>query len=124
MKQKERYLIKVTYLAGPHKDKVYLMQKGGYVTSINDLQGFDQAYASEAICRNICNKMFINNEQDFAIERKQNNWNIEAGKKGKEYFQFIYWPQSFEPVRVDPETAKVDLQDLTRKELNSLLKDA
>lgn len=124
MKQRERYLIKVTYLTGPHKDKVYLMQKGGYVTSINDLQGFDQAYASKAICRNICNKMFINNEQDFAIERKQNIWNIEAGKKGKEDFQFIYWPQSFEPVRIDPETAKVDLQDLTRKELNFLLKDA
>ena len=124
MKQRERYLIKVTYLAGPHKDKVYLMQKGGYVTSINDLQGFDQTYASEAICRNICNKMFYSNEKDFSIERKQNNWNIEAGKKGKDYLQFIYWPQSFEPVRVDPKTAKVDFKDLTRKELNYLLKDA
>lgn len=123
MKQRDRYLIKVTYLAGPHKDKVYLMQKGGYVTSIHDLQGFDQTYASEAICRNICNKMVYNNEMDFSIERTQNNWNIEAGKKGKEDFQFIYWPQSFEPVRIDPATAKVDPQDLTRKELNSLLKD-
>ena len=124
MKHKERYLIKATYLAGPHKDKVYIMQKGGYVTSINDLQGFDQTYSSETICRNICNKMFYNNERDFSIERKQNNWNIEAGKKGKDYLQFIYWPQSFEPVRVDPKTAKVDFQDLTRKELNYLLKDA
>lgn len=124
MKQRERYLIKVTYLAGPHKDKVYLMQKGGYVTSIHDLQGFDQTYASEGICRNICKKMFYNNEQDFSVERKQNNWNIEAGKKGKDYLQFIYWPQSYQPVKVDPETAKVDFKDLTRKELNSLLKDA
>ena len=124
MKQGERYLIKVTYLEGPHKDKVYLLQKGGYATSINDLQGFDQTYTSEAICRNICNKMVYNNEMDFSIERRQNNWNIEAGKKGKEDLQFIYWPQSFEPIRVDPATAKVDLQYLTRKELNYWLRDA
>ena len=68
--------------------------------------------------------MFYNNEKDFSIERKQNNWNIEAGKQGKDYLQFIYWPQSFEPVRVDPKTAKVDFKDLTRKDLNYLLKDA
>lgn len=50
------FIIKVTYLTGPHLGKSYFLIKGGFVTDNPDRQWMDTCYKTENICRSAWQK--------------------------------------------------------------------
>ena len=92
------YLIKGTYLTGIHKGETYLLRKGGYVTDESQYQWGDTMYKSIGQALRICRKLKEENELDYAIERRNNEWAIAKGGKPKEFF--IYELESYEPYMV------------------------
>lgn len=68
-----RYLIKATYISGPHTGSVYYMMKGGYVCRDNALQYYtseDSSYASLGIASRICRKYTEENKVDYEMETR------------------------------------------------------
>lgn len=66
-----RYIIKVTYLDGPHAGKVYFLRKGGYVTEEDSIHWEDTTYKTEGICQRVCNHMTKVNDEDYEFERRK-----------------------------------------------------
>lgn len=96
-----RYLIKATYESGIHKGKTYLLRKGGYVTDEIDFQWDDTTYKSRAIAERQCKRLKEENDLNYVIERRENEYRISKGKKGKDWF--IYDMESYEPYEVPEE---------------------
>lgn len=95
----KRYLIKVTYLEGPHIGHTYLLRKGGYVTEEGHIEWEDTTYATIGIAQRVCKKLRLNNDINVDIERKDRAW---AEKRGKTFRDFnIYVAQSYEPYEVE-----------------------
>lgn len=94
-----RYLIKITYLEGPHKGQSYLRRRGGYCTEAGDHQGKDTTYATLGIARSVCKKLYENNELDRKIERQDEAARIKRGRPAKEWY--IYESCSYEPYPVE-----------------------
>lgn len=85
-----RYLIKATYMSGPHTGKSYLLRKGGYVTQLGQNENKDTTYMSENTCRKVCRDLFKNNEVEVQIERKTSK-----------PCRYIYEHMSYVPVTVE-----------------------
>lgn len=94
-----RYLIKCTYLTGPHKGEVYFLTKGGYVTGEKDNQTEDTTYKSYKIAENVCKKLISRNKVNYDDERIMNKLSIKQGFKGEKYF--LYEIESYEPFAVE-----------------------
>ena len=94
-----RYIIKVTYLEGDHKGKVYFLCKGGHVTELENIQWEDTTYKTEGICRRVCERMFDYNELSKRIERQNEAYKISNGGSLKKFY--IYESQSYEPYPVE-----------------------
>lgn len=92
------YIIKATYLTGPHKGEYYFLQKGGYVTSNPDDQWSDTCYKTENICKSICRKMEANNKLEHDLETKRKIYRAEKGQNVS-YFN-IYELMKYEPYSV------------------------
>lgn len=92
------YVIKVTYTSGEHAGHSYLLLKGGYSAYENEFILEDRQYKTKAIAEGICKKYFANNEQEYAIERKSEEWKLAHGKKPSAYF--IYEHKTYEPYEV------------------------
>lgn len=113
----DRYLIKVTYLEGPHAGKVHFLRKGGYVTDLFQYQWDDTTYSSKGAAQRVCTRLTTNNDSEVEWERRMNEVNIQRGGRVKKENDFIYWPEKFEPIHVDQDTSEVDRKDLTCEEL-------
>lgn len=94
-----RYLIKATYLEGPHCGESYLLRKGGFVTDFPSIQWDDTTYKTEGICKRVCKHMFEENELNRRIERREEQWKIQKGGQPKKWY--IYESQKYEPYAVD-----------------------
>ena len=96
-----RYLIKATYISGPHTGSVYYMEKGGYVCRDNALQyykGEDSSYASLGTALRICKMYAKENEQLYNIETQDIEY---RAKKGRTPYKFrIHELQKFEPYEI------------------------
>lgn len=66
-----RYLIKATYLSGPHTGEVYYLRKGGYVLATLCFVPIDDTYAYHGMCSARCCKMMEDAEIDYDIERRR-----------------------------------------------------
>lgn len=93
------YLIKATYLTGPHKGKSYLLNKGGYVTESTRFQHKDTTYKTLGFANRECKRLTEKYTLDYKIERQDNDYRISQGKSAKEFF--IYEQMSFEPYPVE-----------------------
>ena len=78
------YIIKATYLTGPHIGKSYFLTKGGYVTDQPDTQWSYACYKTASICRAVCKKLSSNNTVEHRLENKQRERQIEKARA----FQF------------------------------------
>lgn len=93
-----RYLIKTTYLEGPHQGKSHLIRKGGYVTDEQTFQWNDTTYASKSIVERWCKHFLEENEENRRIERSNEAWRIARG--GKPCLFYLYFSKSYEPYEV------------------------
>ena len=96
-----RYLIKVTYISGPHEGKEHLLQKGGYVTDEDSPQWEDTTYASLGMAMKECRRLTAKNKADYEDERIYNQIRIKHGDPAKEFF--IYELEKYEPYLVNPD---------------------
>lgn len=92
------YIIKATYLTGPHIGKSYFLIKGGYVTDEPDVQWSDACYKNAGICRAVCNKLSSNNIIEHRLENKQRERQLERGQNIP--VSMIYELMSYEPYEV------------------------
>lgn len=79
------YIIKATYLTGPHKGKSYFLQKGGYVTSDPDDQWSYNCYKTENICKSICMKLERSNMTEHVVEKRLREYRSQNGYNVSEY---------------------------------------
>lgn len=93
-----RYIIKSTYLTGPHKGRSYFLTKGGYVTDQPDEQWSDTCYKTANICRAVCTKLSANNIVEHRLENKQRERQMEKGQSIS--VSMIYELMSYEPYEV------------------------
>ena len=117
----DRYLIKVTYLDGPHAGKIHFQRKEGYVTDLYQYQWEDTTYASKTSAQRVCTRLTKNNDWEFDRERRENEFRIQRGRPAKEEKDFIYWHEKYEPIHVDCITDQVDREELTREELIQII---
>lgn len=95
----QRYLIKATYLEGPHEGETYFLRKDGHVTEADFPQGFSDTYASKASAARRCRKLESDNTIDRNIERREETHRIKKGKPPKEWY--LYHLESYEPFEVE-----------------------
>ena len=89
---KTGWIIKATYLTGPHKGKTYYLRKGGYV--IDDGRTWPEwAYKTKGFASRECKKLKEWYDLSYRIERQD--------KANKPAETFIYELQSFEPHKVE-----------------------
>lgn len=93
-----RYIIKSTYLTGPHKGRSYFLIKGGYATDHPDEQWSDDCYKTASICRAVCTKLSANNIVEHRLENKQRERQAEKGQSLS--VSMIYELMSYEPYEV------------------------
>ena len=74
------YLIKSTYLTGPHKGKSYLLRKGGYVTEEGNSEWCHTTYKTLALAKRRCRQLDEDNEIDYNIETREMVRSIQQGK--------------------------------------------
>ncbi len=104
----KRYLIKVTYLEGPHTGDTYLLCKGGYVTEEGRIEWDDTTYVTKGIAQRECNRLKAANDTNINIERRSREW---AEKRGKTFRSWnIYEAKSYEPYEVDVLDACIKLK--------------
>lgn len=89
------YIIKVTYLTGPHEGKSYFLQKGGFVTSDPDNQWSHNCYKTENICKSVCRQLGCNNKIDHMVEEKTREFQIQHGRDVSD--SMIYELEYYEP---------------------------
>lgn len=89
------YIIKVTYLTGPHEGKSYFLQKGGFVTSDPDNQWSHNCYKTENICKSVCRQLGCNNMIDHMVEEKTREFQIQHGRDVSD--SMIYELEYYEP---------------------------
>lgn len=94
-----RYLIKTTYVSGPHEGKVFYLTKGGYVTDLDRIHFESDTYKTEGIARNQCLRLAKNNAADYRAERSQYEYDKKRGKERKS--PFIHEKEFFEPIAVE-----------------------
>lgn len=95
----KRFLIKVTYLDGLHKGEWYLMRKGGYVTQLDCPHFESETYATEAIVKRVCTRLYNNNELNRKLEDRDREY---AKQKGREVHEWhIYEHESYEPYEIE-----------------------
>lgn len=92
------YIIKATYLTGPHIGRSYFLTKGGYVTDEPDVQWSYACYKNESICRAVCKKLSSNNIIEHRLENKQRGRQMENGRSIS--VSMIYELMSYEPYEV------------------------
>lgn len=89
------YIIKATYLTGPHKGTSHFLQKGGYVTSDPDDQWSDNCYKTENICKSICRKLESSNMTEHVIEKRYREYRSQNGYNVSDYM--IYELMKYQP---------------------------
>lgn len=89
------YIIKATYLTGPHKGTSYFLQKGGYVTSDPDDQWSDNCYKTENICKSICMKLERSNMAEHVVEKITREYRFQKGYNVSDFM--IYELMKYEP---------------------------
>lgn len=94
-----RYLIKTTYLDGPHAGKSYYLTKGGYVVDLDKKHFESDTYATEGFAKRRCNQLHAENSLNVSWERFDEQLNVKKGNAPKK--QFIYYEESYEPVAVE-----------------------
>ena len=93
------YLIKSTYLTGPHKGKSYLLRKGGYVTEEGSHEWSDTTYRTLGIAQAQCKRLAEENERCYNDETWSRNRRIKEGKEVSKYR--IYEKRSYQPYLVE-----------------------
>lgn len=88
------YVIKATYLDGPHKGKSCTLMKGGYVgaTTEDEIENYtywhDECYKTLGSCKAVCARL-----------KKDNDFEVEYYQRHKdEKYALPYYPESFEPI--------------------------
>lgn len=94
------YLIKATYLTGPHKGKSYLLRKGGYVTEEGNCEWDDTTYRTLANAEKRCRQLAQDNERDYNHETWERDHRIQQGKPLLHEWR-IYEKMSYEPYLVE-----------------------
>lgn len=94
-----RYLIKATYMEGPHAGKSYLLQKGGMVTDEDSTQWDDTTYKTKGIAQRVCRQLYEDNELSRKIERQDEQIRIKRGQGPKSFY--LYESETFEPYPVE-----------------------
>lgn len=94
----QRYLIRNTYLEGPHKGTSYLMRKGGYVAGDTGPYFLSDTYVSYGIALRQCRRMADDNKLNCRLQKQDHERLIKQGKKPGIK---IYYQESYEPVPVD-----------------------
>ncbi len=94
-----RYLIKATYLEGPHEGSTYLLRKGGFVTDSSRCEWNDTTYSTKAIAERRCRELKKNNTIDRDMERRDEARRIQKGNKPKDWY--IYYYESYEPCEIE-----------------------
>lgn len=93
------YLIKGTYLTGPHKGESYLLRKGGYVTEEGRHEWDDTTYRTLGIAQAQCRRLTEENEICYNDETWSRNRRIKEGKEVSKYR--IYEKEAYEPYFVE-----------------------
>lgn len=93
------YLIKTTYLTGPHKGRSYFLRKGGYVTEEGNHEWDDTTYRTLGIAQAQCKRLTEENERCYNDETGSRNRRIKEGKEVSKYR--IYEKESYEPYMVE-----------------------
>lgn len=91
------YLIRATYLTGPHKGKSYLLRKGGHVTEEGATEWDDTTYRSENICSAQCKKLTKGNELNYQFETRDRESAEKQGSKlaGSRIYQLMHYEPYF-----------------------------
>lgn len=92
------YLIKVTYLTGPHKGRSYLLRKGGFVTEEDNHEWDITTYRTLNIAKAQCRRLTKENERCYNVETQSRIRRINEGKEVAKYR--IYEQESYEPYHV------------------------
>lgn len=79
------YIIKATYLTGPHKGRSYFLQKGVFVTDDPGDQWSDNCYKTENICKSICRKLENSSMVEHVIEKRMREYQSKNGYSVSEY---------------------------------------
>jgi len=95
----KRFLIKVTYLSGKHKGESYFMRKGGYVTQPDGYHFESETYATEAIAKRVCTKLYNNNELNRRVEEQTRAYDLKKGRTVHDWF--LYEHESYEPYAIE-----------------------
>lgn len=93
------YLIKATYLTGPHKGESYLLRKGGYVTEEDRHEWDDTTYRTEGIALAQCRRLSHENELAYDDETYMRDSRIKEGKDLLHEWR-IYEKMQYEPYLV------------------------
>ena len=93
------YLIKKTYLDGPHAGKSYYLTKGGYVVDLDKTHFESDTYKTLGHAKRRCDQLYMDNFANIRWERFDEQLNIKKGLRPKKHF--IYYEESYEPVEVD-----------------------
>ena len=83
----DRYLIKATYLEGPHAGKVYFLRKGGFVTDLYQYQWEDTTYSSRSTAQRFCTRRTKDN--DWEVSERGHELGIYSTEK-ETYSQIMY----------------------------------
>lgn len=94
------YLIKVTYLTGPHAGESYLLRKGGYVTEEGNHEWDDTTYRTLGIAQAQCKRLAEENERCYNDETWMRERRLREGKELLHEWR-IYEKQSYEPHLVE-----------------------
>lgn len=92
------YIIKVTYLTGPHKGEFYFLQKSGFATSNPDEQWSHNCYKTENICKAVCRQRGCDNMIHHMVEEKTRELQIQNGHTVSD--SMIYELEYYEPYLV------------------------
>ena len=90
------YLIKSTYLTGPHKGRSYLVRKDGYVTEEGNCEWDVTIYRTLASVKQRCRQLTRDNERDYNNETRERDQRIQQGEpllhEGRIYEKMSYEP--------------------------------
>jgi hypothetical protein len=96
-----KYIIKTTYLEGPHEGKVSYVTKHGCVlidAALNHVW-HDDAYDTEAACKRACTLRMKHIEVQRRIELKDRERRIQQGKPVSKYR--LYYLERYEPFAIE-----------------------
>ena len=96
-----KYIIKTTYLEGPHEGKIHYINKHGFVLVDAALDHIwsDDAYDTLATCKRVCTLRMKHIEVQRRIELEDRERRMQSGKPVNKYR--LYYLEKYEPFAVE-----------------------